>query len=262
MTKNMKWIALLLAVALGMAGAAWAQDEPAAEEPEKSWSVDLTADHSSIYLFRGVDLLDDEPVNWGSAKLAVGGLVIYAYGYFGDIPASDLDYREADFGLDYTFALGEKVSLTVGGLTYLYSSDVEEALGFLDTYEVYGILAFDVPLAPTLSYFRDIDELDGGYASLGISHSFPLGSKVSLDLAASLGFDFHYNNKAKSNGALNDFLVGVNVPIQITDRISVHAQVQRSVVLDSLDARAEEDPILAGLFEDETVFTVGGAISF
>ena len=43
----------------------WAQDAP-----EKSWSLEATADRSSIYLFRGVDLLDDESViaPWAKAS--------------------------------------------------------------------------------------------------------------------------------------------------------------------------------------------------
>lgn len=263
MSKNLRWVALALLTFAVMAPAAWAQEEEAAAaEPEKNWTLGFTADYSSIYLFRGVDLLDDEPVLWGSAKVTFGGLAIYTYAFAADIPGSEEDYREADFGLDYTFSLGDKVALTLGALTYQYSSDVEETIGFLDTNEVYAIIAFDVPLAPIISYYHDIDVIDGGYASIGISHSFPAGSKVAFVLSGALGFDFHYNNKEKSNGALNDFLIGLNVPIQITDMISVHAQVQRSVALDSLDGRAEDDPALAGLFEDETVFTFGGALSF
>lgn len=262
MTKSWRWVAVLVMASLALATGAWAQEEEAAAEPEKNWSLGFTADYSSIYLFRGVDLLDDEPVLWGSAKVTFGGLAIYTYGFAADIPGSDEDYREIDLGLDYTFSLGDKVALTLGGLTYQYSSDVEETIGFLDTNEVYAIVAFDVPLAPIISYYHDIDVIDGGYASIGISHGFAVGSKVSLVFSGALGFDFQYNNKAKSNGSLNDFLLGLNVPIQITDMISIHAQVQRSVALDSLDDRREADPALAGLFEDETVVTFGGAISF
>ena len=262
MSKNLRWVVLVVLALAAMAPAAWAQEEEAAAEPEKNWSLGFTLDYSTLYLFRGVDLLDDEPVLWGSAKVTFGGLAIYSYAYGGDIPVTGSDYREIDLGLDYTFSLGEKVALTFGGLTYMFNGDAENELGFLDTYEVYGIVAFAVPLAPTISYYHDVDVIDGGYGSIGISHGFPAGSKVTFVLSGALGFDFHYNNKSKGSGALNDFLLGLNVPIQITDTISVHAQVQRSIALDSLDDRAEDDPALAGLFEDETVFTFGGALSF
>lgn len=241
--------------ALG-AGAVVAQ-----EAVEKDWSLDAGIDYSSIYLFRGSDLLSDEGVLWPWAKWSWKGFSVAYYGYNGDLPGSR-KYNENDLSLDYTFSLGDKVSVTAGAITYQYNKDAEEFLVFLDTSEVYGIVSIDTFLTPTLSYYHDIDVVDGGYASLGISHSFPLGDKASIDLAGSVGFDFGYNNKAVSDGTLNDVLLGVNVPWSITDHFSVHAQVQQSIALDSLDKRREFAPELTETSEDETVFTVGGSWSF
>ncbi|HXU47206.1 MAG TPA: hypothetical protein VN783_16890, partial [Thermoanaerobaculia bacterium] len=102
----------------------------------------------------------------------------------------------------------------------------------------------------------------GGYGTFGISHSFPLGDKASLDFSGSVGWDFGYNNKDESNGTLNDALFGVNVPITFNDHFSIHASVQKSIALKSLDDRRKADPSLTGTSEDETVFTFGGSISF
>jgi hypothetical protein len=36
---------------------------------------------------------------------------------------------------------------------------------------VYGKAEFDVPLAPSLSIYYDIDKIDGGYIEAGLAHS-------------------------------------------------------------------------------------------
>lgn len=238
--------ALVLLTTLLVPGLAAAQDDE-----EKSWSLDLAVDYADTYLFRGVTLLGDEGVLQPHAAFGIGNFNIWYWGYIGDQPDSPLSYREHDFGVDYTFSIGEKVSLTAGALTYLYNEDVEVGLEFLDTYEWYVIAAIDVPLSPTISYYRDFDEVGGGYLSIGVSHGWELG-KVSPTVSLSAGFDFHYNNSEASNGEFNDILIGLDVPWQVTDAFSLRVMGQHS-----LAQKAIED-----FQDDETVLTVGGAYSF
>ena len=234
------------------ASAAIAQDE-------KSWSLDVGADYSTRYMFRGVPLLGDNEVLVPHATFSVGNFNLYYYGYVGDIPAdftasgNQVSYREDDFGADYTFALGEKFGLTLGAVSYMYSNRTTDEYGFIDTYELYAIASFNVHLSPTVSYYRDMDAVEGGYGSIGISHSFPLGSKASFDFSAQVGFDFGYNlgsgvasdlGLQKSNGDLNDLLVGVDIPIQINDWFSVHGSVQQSIALDVLDDLGVDDEFI------------------
>lgn len=239
-------VAAALAATLVMPNFVLAQDEE-----EKSWSLDLAVDYADTYVFRGVNLLGDEGVLQPHAALGIGNFNIWYWGYFGDQPDSNRKYNENDFGVDYTFAIGDKVSLTAGALTYIYDKDVEEGLGFLDTYEWYVVASLDVPLSPTISYYRDFDEVDGGYLSIGVSHGWELG-KISPTVSLSAGFDFHYNNKDASNGEFNDILIGLDLPWQITDAFSLHVLGQHS-----LAQKAIED-----FQDDETVVTVGGAYSF
>lgn len=252
---------LLLAAIAVLASAARAQDE-------KSWSLDVGVDYSTRYMFRGVPLLGDNEVLTPHATFSIKNFNLYYYGYYGDIPAAFttsgnvVTYREEDFGADYTIPFTDKFGLTLGIVSYGYSSLTTEQYGFNDTYEFYGIAAWDVLLSPTISYYYDNDAVKGGYASIAISHSYPMGKKASLDFSASLGFDFGYNLGAgtaadlglrKSNGDLNDLLVGLNVPIQINDWFSVHAQVQQSIALQVLDDIG---------VKDETIFTGGVGFTF
>ncbi|MEP7009953.1 MAG: hypothetical protein ABJC13_06495 [Acidobacteriota bacterium] len=227
--------------------------------PDKSWSFTAGVDRSSLYLFRGSDLLDGEKVLTPYVVLGVGNLSLYSYGYAGKIPGGD--YREIDLGAEYAIPLGS-ATLTLGGVSYQYNKDAEQILVFLDTYEVYGSLGFGGPLSPKISYWYDNDKVKGGYGTVGISHSFPLGAKSSLDFTGSVGWDFGYNNKAVSDGTLNDALVGINVPLQIRDNLTIHGSVQRSIALDSLDKRREADPSLTGTSEDEMIVTFGASLTF
>lgn len=250
-------LGVLWVLLAAMAGPTWAQEQGT----EKSWSFEAGVDQASIYLFRGVDLLDGESVIAPYAKWTLGGIAVSYYGYFGDLPG-DSRYGENDLTLDYTFGLGDKTSLTLGGLTYQFNGDAERDLLFLDTYQLYGILTFDVPLSPTLTYYHDVDKVDGGYGTVGISHSLALGSRASLDLAGSVSFDFHYNNKEVGNGTPNDFLVSVDLPVQLGDHFSIHAGVQRSTALKALDEIVKADPEAEGVYGDQTVVIAGAALSF
>jgi hypothetical protein len=228
--------------------------------PQKSWALLAGADRSSIYLFRGVDLLNDESVIAPHAKLTWGGLAVTYSGYYGKLPGS-ARYGEGDLAAEYTFKMG-KTALTLGALTYQFNGDAERVLAFHDTYEVYGALAFDLPLTPTLYYNYDVDQVKGGYLAFALSRSFRLGSKVSLNLLGSAGFDFHYNNKDVASGTFNDVLLSADLPIQLTDHFSIHAQVQRSIAQKSLDAIVKADPSRESVYGDQTVVTAGATVSF
>lgn len=261
--KNLQRISCLALAACALVALA-----PAASAQEKSWSLDVSADYFDHYMFRGVPLLGDNEVLVPHVTYSMGNFNAYYYGYFGDVPAdltysgNTASYHEDDFGADYTFALGEKFGLTVGIVSYMYSSETTNDYGFEDTYELYAVAAWDVALAPTISYYQDMDAVEGAYATLGISHSFPMGSKASLDFAASVGFDFGYNlgsevasdnDLEESNGDLNDVLIGLSVPVQVNDWFGFHITAQESIALDVLDDLG---------YEDETVFSGGVSFTF
>ncbi len=240
----------------------------AVQAQEKNWSLDVSVDYFDHYMFRGVPLLGDNEVLNPHVTYSMGNFNAYYYGYFGDVPADftfsgeTASYHEDDFGADYTFALGEKFGLTLGIVSYMYSNEVTNDYGFEDTYELYAIASWDVALAPTISYYQDMDAIEGAYASFGISHSFPMGTKASLDFAASVGFDFGYNlteayaadlGLDESNGDLNDVMIGLTVPVQVNDWFGFHVTAQESIALDVLDDIG---------VDDETIFSGGVSFTF
>jgi len=249
-------------------GAAIALFSTAATAQEKAWSLDVSVDYLDHYMFRGVPLLGDNEALSPHVTYSMGNFNAYYYGYYGDVPAdftysgNTASYQEDDFGADYTFALGEKFGLTLGIVSYLYGNEATNDYGFEDTYELYAIASWDIALAPTISYYQDMDAIKGGYASFGISHSFPMGEKASLDFAASVGFDFGYNlpqayaadlGLDESNGDLNDVLIGLSVPVQVNDWFGFHVAAQESIALDVLDDIG---------VDDETIFSGGVSFTF
>lgn len=257
-----RWMALGLMLIAAVAPAS-AQDE------EKSWSVEFGLDYSTLYMFRGLNLLgDDQEVFTPYASVGVGNWSIWYYGYMGKFDTfdddgnvvGDGDYNETDLGIDYTFAIGEKMELTVGGLVYLYDDETTTGIGYEDTSEVYAIAAWDVALAPTLSYYHDIDAIDGGFLTLDISHELPLTDSLALNLMGQLGLDFGYNQPddpdfgiKASSADLNHVMVGIDLPLQLTDSLSGHLMVQRFLSLDIADDIGQPD---------ETVVTAGLALAF
>lgn len=260
-TKRLLRTAFVALAAIAFSAAAQAQDE-------KAWSLDVGVDYADHYMFRGVPILGDNEVLVPNATFSVGNFSVYYYGYRGDIPAdftfsgNEASYAEDDFGAEYTFALSESFGLTIGGVSYMYNGTTTDEYGFEDTYELYAIASWDVVLAPTISYYQDMDAVEGGFATFGVSHSYPMGEKASLDFSAAVSFDFGYNlgegvaadyGLDESNGDLNDVLIGLDVPVQITDWFGFHVMAQQSIALDVLDDLG---------IDDETIFTGGVTFSF
>jgi hypothetical protein len=50
-------------------------------------------------------------------------------------------------------------------------------------------VGFDVPLAPELSIYYDVDKIKGAYFEGAVSHSVPLGAAHTLDFGAAIGLN-------------------------------------------------------------------------
>ncbi len=199
----MKAVNLLRAAALGITlvgnpGVARAQTEIGAQ-------LDLF----SAYVWRGLSLTNKpvaQPDVWvsfpaGNASITAGGWANIEIGKYDD-PANDFSesgglsaFNLAEFNpyAEVSFTAG-KAALTGGIIGYIYPNDLEDAPNDnsgLDsesnTWEIYGTVGFDVPLAPEFSLYYDFDKVKGAYVEGSVSHSVPLGESHSLDLGALAG---------------------------------------------------------------------------
>jgi hypothetical protein len=192
---------LLRAAALGILLAASARAAHAQTE------VGAQLDLFSSYVWRGLSLTNKpvaQPDLWvsfpaGNASITAGGWANIDLGKYDD-PVDDISesgglsaFNLSEFNpyAEVSFGTG-KATLTGGIVGYFYPNDLtEESNGGynsdINTWEVYGKVGFDVPLAPELSLYYDFDKIKGAYVEGAVSHSVPLGETHTLDLGGVVG---------------------------------------------------------------------------
>jgi hypothetical protein len=205
----------------------------AAAQTEVGAQLDLF----SSYVWRGVTYTNKpvaQPDVWvsfpaGNASITVGSWANIDLGAYDD-PEDDLSesgglsaFNLAEYNpyAEVSFSSG-KAAITGGVVGYIYPNELEDApIDGLDsesnTWEVYGTVGFDVPLAPEFSIYYDIDKVSGAYAEGAVSHSLALGESHTLDLGAlvgvSLGQGFNEDDESfnfDDNGVTHlDFSAGV-----------------------------------------------------
>ena len=192
---------LLRATLLGVLLAASPRD--AAAQTEIGAQLDLF----SSYVWRGLTLTNKpvaQPDVWvsfpaGNATITVGHWANIDLGKYDD-PENDIsesgglsafNFAESNPYAEVGFTAG-KASLTGGIVAYIYPNDEDAPNGGLNsefnTWEAYGTVGFDVPLAPEFSLYYDFDKIKGAYLEGGVSHSVPLGESHTLDLGGAIGF--------------------------------------------------------------------------
>ena len=213
----------------------------AAPAPTKDWSVTTSQDYFSAYIFRGVAVLKSNPIWSPSVVATYKNLTAYYTGYFGsgsDTVPGNKWYEEDDFAADVHQGLfGDKLTLTAGAYGYLYP----DGKSGKDTYEFYGKVAWANYVNPYIALNWDVHAIEGGYGAAGVTHTYDLtqmlklkeGQSLSIIPSAQLGISFGYT---QSDVNFNDVLLGVSIPFNLTPALSVHAQYQCSIAMNSAHA--------------------------
>jgi len=172
---------LVIAMMLGMSVSVRAQS---------ALTVEADATVASHYVWRGYDVL-------GGAKLPVmpsvtfaheSGFSANAWGSWALLDRSGTDGKdEIDVTLDYSRAIDDKLSASVGFIYYLFpNTDV------WNTSELYAGVGYDVTGNPSLTVYYDNEWIDGSasgsgwYVSVAGEHGVNAGS-LTIDLAANVG---------------------------------------------------------------------------
>lgn len=160
----------------------------------------ITAGFYSAYVWRGLSLVNKPVLQpdinlslpLGGASLTVGGWSNIELGaYDGDEDISQgggrsFNLSEFDPYAEVGFTAG-RVELAIGGVGYIYPNDAPGVTTDANTWEVYGKVGFDAPLAPSLAAYYDIDQVKGLYLEGSLSHDIPLGPKA-LTIGATAGW--------------------------------------------------------------------------
>jgi hypothetical protein len=181
---------------------------------------ELTADFAGKYVWRGQNLSDD-PVFQSGIAASRGGLTAGVWGNLEltGINANSGEFTEVDYSIDYTrtFPGIDGAEYSIGAIYYDFPGT-----GVKDTTEVYWGLGLDMPLAPSVTAYHDVDEAEGTYFAFGVSHGAGsiaelwAGMPVGLELAANLGYASGSYNKyywGTDQAKINDLVLSASFPV-------------------------------------------------
>ena len=232
---NRTCIALLALAVTGFVGA---------EEAKVTGVVDLPV--LSSYVWRGL-VLNDKAVVQPNLTVSKYGFSLNTWanynlnGYYGSYGKDNQnEFSQVNLAASYATRVGPTnfpTSVSGGFIQYLFPNQTQmlgtNGLGRAapGTHEVYGSVGLpNLPLAPTLQVNYDFDAVDGFYANLGISQGFEIvKDTASLVASASLGAgNSGYNSSyyGKSLNSLNDFLIGLVLPITIPGGVIIKPGIQ------------------------------------
>jgi hypothetical protein len=137
----------------------------------------------SKYVWRGFELSEDSLVIQPSATVEYKGFSVNLWGNLDtdNKVTEESEFNETDLTVAYDTSVGD-FDIGVGYIYYALD-------GASDPEEIYGsVCAAAIPLAPTLTVYRDITEFIGWYLNLGISHSLEFKNGMTLDMGGSVGY--------------------------------------------------------------------------
>lgn len=215
----------------------------------------VSLDYVTDYVFRGYSLAGDalQP----GIELAVGN---FYGGIWGSTPlgtSSALGGDEIDFYVGYGFGLSDTVSADLG-LTYYHYPQAGDFLSEdAGTYELYGGLSFDMPLAPSLYAYYDWT-LEAFTVEGAVGHSFAMSENLSLDLGATAGVVSAPDDAGWEYGQ-----VSASLGFPIGGAVGGYVGVNYALSSDESLGWPSDDDLadLAGFEQDKGLFFAGAGIS-
>lgn len=244
------------------------------EEPVQWYNAALTTGWDSLYMFRGVNVLNNG--GFGTDTSSYGsGLYWTDLSFTWNITDSDFltvgswmafgtqktSYKELDIYTNYTKTFGD-LSLSFGYIFYYIISPGSYYSHELNAKVAYSFDLGFMTITPSLTYFFNIGpdlaakgfaKAASSYLLLRVDGSVPLYKEiVSLTPWIGFGTNFQYNSALESNGDLN-FFNGVNnlefglgLPIKINDVITLYGYGAYSYAFYSLGGTTEPSTFWGG----------------
>lgn len=200
---------------------------------------------SSMYLWRGFDLSDSDPVVQGGMDVSFKGVTL---SYWSNLDLDSGELNETDYTIDYSFEPSEMVAVSVGNIFYALD-------GADDTNELYLGLSLNTVLAPALTVYYDYDEAE----EAGLFYTFSIGHDLALTDAFTLSFGGLVSYNQESDYAVgnyddwHNYELSASADYAVTEQLSVSPY---AIFSDALSNEAEQ------VIEDEFVGGVSLTISF
>jgi len=180
---------------------------------EDKLDFSLSADYFSKDVWRGQNVVD-EPVFQPSIDIKYKKFTFTGWGNMDLTNVNDnkSNFTELDFVIDYSGKVfdSSKLNYSIGLINYDFPNSECR-----NTSELYVRLNLDTYFSPSLTLYRDVDEVNGTYISLGIGQDFK-----NFESSLSLGWaDSNYNKYywGKDNSEFNDLTLSLSYPIELKD---------------------------------------------
>lgn len=232
-----------------------------AEEKKPSATADVA--FLSQYIWRGQELSRDSVVIQPSMTVSYRG---FSANLWGNLDTDqykseeDSNWNETDFTLSY----GKEFGILSAELGYIYYSlDCCD-----DTQEIYLAFGLDTFLSPSLTIYKDTDAYPMWYFLLGISHTFEISEKISLEMSGSVSYllskdedDYpEIDNDMPTGDEFENFHDGVisaSLPVTVTQYVTITPTV--SYVF-PLSGDASDEMEWRSMKGDDDAFFYGGVI--
>ncbi|WP_291315547.1 hypothetical protein [Desulfuromonas sp.] len=205
-------------------------------------SGDAYVSINSMYLWRGFDLsADDSFVAQPGADVSFGG---FSLGWWGNMSENTGEMNEVDLVLDYSFDLGELVSMSIGNILY----DVD---GFKTTNELYLGVSLNTVLEPSLTIYYDYDECEetGAFYTFSVGHGFDLAENIGLGIGALVSYNQESDFAVGNYSDLHNAELSLGLDYSVTDQIVVSPAVIYSTPMsdDAEDISGIDDEFMGGV---------------
>lgn len=198
-------------------------------------SGDAYINVSSMYLWRGFDLSNGDPVVQAGTDISFNGFTL---GFWGNYDIDDTKLNETNVILDYTFDASDLLSVSLGHI--LYAVDGADTTG-----ELYTGVTLNTLLEPTLTVYYDYDEFAGDiFVTVAVGHTFTVAENLDLSLGALASYYRNDDYKELHNA---EFSAGIDYAL--TDQLSLGFSGIFSTPLSSEAKNISEidDEFMAGL---------------
>jgi hypothetical protein len=198
------------------------------------------------YLWRGSVLTRGAVAQpCATAGLGILEASVWANMDLADVNARPNEVTEIDYTGTLTYGLAG-IDLSAGAVSYTFTED-----GVNSTTEIFAGLSGAWLLAPSITAYRDVDQADGTYLSMGLAPSFPVGS-LSIDTSATLGWgDRSHNsyNYGVSTEGLTDAGIVLSSDISVARFLTLRPTLGYTWLIgsDLRDSAKDPDNVLFGL---------------
>lgn len=200
---------------------------------------DVYAGASSMYLWRGFDLSNSDPVVQGGLDVGFKGLT---FSYWSNLDLNSGEINETDVTIDYGYALNDLVAVNVGNIFYSLE-------GAKDTNELYLGVSLNTILSPTFTLYYDYDEAKetGLFYTFSISHDLSLSEDLTLSLGGLVSYNQESDYAVGSYSDWHDYELSATVDYALTDQLSLSPYAVYSDAISTEAEKVIKDEFVTGL---------------